>query len=188
MSAHWNYHILLGSHSGSASTGSLFATGDFATAAPPTDPLAGVTPNWDKNLPSASRFTTVFPGAVRDNNTGLVWEQAPDGAHIDGIAARGQCLNRIVPASGGTAGWRLPSIMELRSLQDLSLPAPFVPGSVFTGVQQTQYWSYSSSGDPRPFGGLWVVSFFSAIVSSEPQDSAFIPVWCVRGPMHSSIY
>ena len=42
-------------------TGSLFATGDFATAAPPTDLLAGVTPNWDKNLPSASRFTTVFP-------------------------------------------------------------------------------------------------------------------------------
>jgi hypothetical protein len=35
--------------------------------------LAGVTQNWDKNLPSASRFT-VLPSfnneAVRDNNTG----------------------------------------------------------------------------------------------------------------------
>ena len=43
-----------------------------AAAAAPVkdDPHAGVTKNWDKNLPSASRFTTVFTGAVRDNNTG----------------------------------------------------------------------------------------------------------------------
>ena len=41
----------------------------------------GVTQNWDKNLPSASRFTVLAAfgnHAVRDNNTGLVWEQAPD--------------------------------------------------------------------------------------------------------------
>jgi hypothetical protein len=46
------------------------------------DALTGVTQNWDKNLPSASRFTVLanFGGAaVRDNNTGLVWEQAADG-------------------------------------------------------------------------------------------------------------
>src|SRR5437868_6687660 len=34
---------------------------------------------WDTNNASATRFTTAFPGAVLDNNTGLVWEQAPDG-------------------------------------------------------------------------------------------------------------
>src|SRR5262245_56889752 len=50
--------------------------------------LRPVTPNWDKNLPandpggacpaSSSRFTCVFGGAaVRDNETGLVWEQSP---------------------------------------------------------------------------------------------------------------
>jgi len=41
----------------------------------------GVTQARDKNLPSASRFTVLaaFGGAaVRDNNTGLVWEHAPD--------------------------------------------------------------------------------------------------------------
>jgi len=33
---------------------------------------------WDTNHASATRFTTAFTGAVLDNNTGLVWEQAPD--------------------------------------------------------------------------------------------------------------
>ena len=32
---------------------------------------------WDTNHASATRFTTAFTGAVLDNNTGLVWEQAP---------------------------------------------------------------------------------------------------------------
>jgi hypothetical protein len=54
-----------------------------AATVPPVleDALASVTQNWDKNLPSASRFTVLaaFGGAaVRDNNTGLVWEKAPD--------------------------------------------------------------------------------------------------------------
>jgi hypothetical protein len=38
--------------------------------------------NWDKNLPSASRFTILHDfnnEAVRDNETGLVWERSPIG-------------------------------------------------------------------------------------------------------------
>jgi hypothetical protein len=54
-----------------------------AAAAPPVDedPNAGVTKNWDKKLPNTSRFTvlTDFGGAaMRDNETGLVWEQSPE--------------------------------------------------------------------------------------------------------------
>jgi hypothetical protein len=42
--------------------------------------LSGVPPNWDKALPSAQRFVllaSVNNDAVRDNNTGLVWEKSP---------------------------------------------------------------------------------------------------------------
>ena len=72
--------------------------------------LSGVTQNWDKNLPSASRFTVLaaFGGAaVRDNNTGLVWEKAPDVTARSWGDSTFYCINKNV---GGTRGWRLPSV------------------------------------------------------------------------------
>ncbi|HWG96103.1 MAG TPA: hypothetical protein VN647_03370, partial [Nitrospira sp.] len=50
------------------------------TPTPPTD-FQSLTQSWDKKLPGASRFTVLsdFGGAaVRDNETGLVWEQSPE--------------------------------------------------------------------------------------------------------------
>lgn len=174
-----------------------------AAAAPMAkdDPHAGLTQNWDQNLPSASRFTTVFTGAVRDNNTGLVWEQAPDdtlrlwqSVFFPPWAATDYCVNKEV---GGTAGWRLPSVVELMSVQDPRLPAPYVPASAFTlstsdntpGVKLGSYWSATMMAfDPNR---VWVVIFGEtfgaprAIHGSRTGDSY---VWCVRGPMSESVY
>ena len=72
---------------------------------------------WDTNNPSATRFTTAFPGAVLDKNTGLVWEQAPDATTRTWAVATRYCVNKNV---GGTVGWRLPSVVELKSVQDPS--------------------------------------------------------------------
>ena len=93
---------------------------------------------WDTNHPSATRFTTAFTGAVLDKNTGLVWEQAPDATGRSWRDAVGYCISKNI---NGTRGWRLPSVPELTSLIDPSLPPPFVPASVFTGVQSANYWS-----------------------------------------------
>jgi hypothetical protein len=63
------------------------------------DPNAGVTKNWDKKLPNTSRFTilTDFDGAaVRDNETGLVWEQSPETKTQNWTNARFQCLSRTI--------------------------------------------------------------------------------------------
>ena len=109
--------------------GFLLASSGFGVtmvaAAPPAtqSDLQGVTQNWDKNLPSASRFTILKDfnnKAVRDNNTGLVWEQSPDTTTRDWLHARLDCLNKNV---GGTTGWRLPSVAELNSVRDPSLAA-----------------------------------------------------------------
>ena len=70
--------------------------------------LPSVTQNWDKNLPSTSRFTVLAKfnnQAVRGNNTGLVWEQAPNGTppRSWNDAVR-YCLNKVVPTVGDTGG------------------------------------------------------------------------------------
>src|SRR5215510_10545004 len=85
-------------------------------AAPKEPPQGTETQNWDKNLPSASRFTvlTEFGGAaVRDNNTGLVWEQRPTLTTHTWISAIDHCFNTPI---GNTRGWHLPSVVELSSL------------------------------------------------------------------------
>ena len=87
----------------------------LAATAPPVeeDPNASVTKNWDKKLPNTSRFTVLmdFGGAaVRDNETGLVWEQSPETKTQNWSGARFHCPSRTI---GGRKGWRLPSVHEL---------------------------------------------------------------------------
>jgi hypothetical protein len=74
----------------------------------------------------------------------------------------------------------------LASLIDPSLPAPFVPTSVFTGVQAAfYYWSATNNAvDPS---GAWGVPFNnSAVVNVGKSDPNY--VWCVRGPMNADAY
>jgi len=143
---------------------------------------------WDTRNPSASRFTvlTDFGGAaVRDNNTGLVWEQSP--SLITPLPtwseARSQCVDKNV---GGTRGWRLPSLLELASLIDPSLLAPFVPASIFTGVQSAPYWSATANAEGGS-SGKWSVNFQDGLGGSSSKGSGNY-VWCVRGPMQESMY
>ena len=152
------------------------------SAAPSASSLDNHTLRWDTLNPSASRFATAFTGAVLDKNTGLVWEQAPDAAKRTWVTATGYCINRTV---GATVGWRLPSVVELKSLQDPSLPGPHVPASVFTGVQSADYWSATSAaGNPAT---AWVVSFVDGFVVTNGKTDT-IRAWCVRGPMQASAY
>lgn len=142
---------------------------------------------WDTNNPSASRFTLAFPGAVLDKNTGLVWEQAPDTGKLTRADAALACANKTI---GGTVGWRLPSVIELKSVQDPSLPAPFVPANVFSGIQSATYWSATTSDndngyDFSPF--KWVVDFENGKVGRQQQTSRY-HAWCARGPMQETVY
>jgi hypothetical protein len=72
-----------------------------AIAAPPIkeDLLAGLTQNWDKALSGAQRFSileSLNSQAVRDSETGLVWEKAPSGGPTTWAIARVVCLNKTV--------------------------------------------------------------------------------------------
>jgi hypothetical protein len=164
--------------------------------------LRAVTPNWDKTLLAddgsecdSSRFTCVFEGlAVRDNETGLVWERMPTsvtytwnlGTNSEGSlsSAREYCALKML---GGHMGWRLPSMQELTSLADPTLNdnegTLLLPeGHPFANVKGAFYGYWSSTTTAENANTAWMMSF--------ARVGAWVPfngkelranVWCVRG-------
>jgi hypothetical protein len=160
-----------------------------AIAAPPIkeDLLAGLTQNWDKALSGAQRFSileSLNSQAVRDNETGLVWEKAPSGGSTTWAIARVVCLNKTV---GGRKGWRLPSVHELASLIDATQPISTLPiGHPFSVNLSSSYWSATLSAD-NP-AAAWHVQPSNGLVSNFDRTSESFLVWCVRGGSNTDKY
>jgi hypothetical protein len=174
--------------------------GSLEPAAPPgptMQTLEQAQGAWDKLLLAndgpdscnSSRFTCVMGGvAVRDNETGLVWEQAPLTTTHDWATARSTCPNRTV---GGRKGWRLPSFYELASIVDPNNPTgdpDLPPGHPFdlttpgSAVLDTSYWSSTTFIHPTHTddGNAWFVNFLNGNVDIGSKVNA-TPIWCVRG-------
>jgi Protein of unknown function (DUF1566) len=121
--------------------------------------------------PSGTRFTLVLGGAaVKDNQTGLVWEQEPDvwGASV------ARCLTKEV---GGQKGWRAPSVGELKTLIDASQHDPALPaGHPFSNIKSEIYWT--ATPDPKDDMVAWQVSFFSGEPVTD-QKSGTRRLWCL---------
>lgn len=150
----------------------------------PTTNASALIQNWDKKLPSASRFTilSTFGGAaVRDDETGLVWEMTLETHEVSWNDARAACADKNV---GGRKGWRLPSIFELASLMDLSISeGPTLPlNHPFTNVQMDVYWSATTVAD-KP-NSAWLVFFDTGKVAQGLKTITF-HAWCVRGGMNT---
>jgi len=65
---------------------------------------------------SDGRFTLVMNGAaVKDNQTGLIWEQEPDREHDVWSRSNERCAAKDV---GGQKGWRGPTVEELKTLDE----------------------------------------------------------------------
>jgi len=136
-------------------------------------------------LPRFAVLADYNNAAVRDNSTGLVWEQNPSTPATDWSNARSQCINKTV---GGMRGWRLPSIVELTSLIDPSLPAPYVPVPMFTGVQQNSYWS-ATSNETNTSNNKWSVNLAVGDgLAGNSSKGSVGNVWCVHGVMQDSVY
>src|SRR5213594_1015962 len=148
---------------------------------------SGLPPTWDKVLPAdnnvdpcnSSRFKCVMGGeAVRDNETGLVWEKEPSPTLQLWPNARGFCATKTV---GGRKGWRLSSIEELASLIDPSVPSPgptLPPGHPFLNVQQDAYWAATT--DASVSTNAWGGDFNDGSVHAFIKTFTLL-VWCVRG-------
>lgn len=168
---------------------SLLALVERAFAAPPNkngNAAGTTTQNWDTVLPGDQRFT-VLPAfnneAVRDNETGLVWERTAT-TRTTWAVARVVCLGRIV---GGRKSWRLPSVHELASLIDATQSIPALPiGHPFNVDLSSSYWSATLSAD-NPVAA-WHVQPSNGLVSNFDRTSDAFSVWCVRGQANADTY
>ncbi len=155
------------------------------------------------------RFTDNGNGTVSDDLTGLIWLKdadctdtvggiARDGGPIDWASALAWC-NRLSSGKCGltdnsAAGdWRLPNIVELRSLVDYSRHDPALPaGHPFVNVRSIWYWS--STTNPVYTAGAYNVGMSRGSVHVggkspaafgagrvENKRDARLGVWPVRG-------
>jgi len=136
---------------------------------------------WDQQINNPNRFKvlTDFGGAaVLDKETGLVWEQSPDRTQ-SWLFAQFHCNSRNV---GGRKGWRRPTVQELASLIDptVPFPGPTLPsGHPFSNVQfPFEYWSATTFTGAA--SSAWFV-FFGVVVVGIDDKPLFKFVWCVRG-------
>ncbi len=143
-------------------------------------------PSWDQTLAcdttaTCPRFivlSNMGSAAVLDRETGLVWEQSPSTNVFAWEDAQGHC-NRLT--TGGRLGWRLPTLQELASLVDptVPFPGPTLPaGHPFSNVQSSFYWSATTNAGFTSVA--WGVYFFSGVVTNVGLTNSLF-VWCVRG-------
>ena len=160
------------------------------------------TPSWDQTLACATtascpRFVVLSNfanAAVLDRETGLVWERSPGDTNNDGIVTNRDALNWVDgrlhcadKSIGGRKGWRLPSVIELASLVDPSVPSSALTlplGHPFMNVQSDDYRSATAVARNS---SVWGVRFDLGIVTADTETSPKF-VWCVRGGMNADQY
>jgi len=102
-------------------------------------------------------YTDLGNGIVRDDVTGLEWQQAT--ATYPWEEATSYCEGLLL---GGYSDWRMPTIMELAGIVDSSIPSPgpSINITYFPNTVSSSYWSSNTapSNDPA-FGNAWTVAF-----------------------------
>jgi hypothetical protein len=123
-----------GTTGGTAAGGGGAATGGTAGgSSAPTFPGMG------------SGFDTSNPGAIKDNHTGLVWQQLADGSYpfLNWDSAVAYCSEL---EHAGLDDWRLPTAYEMFTL----FPVDYVGSNyqdltVFPNSPAGQYWTYTNA-------------------------------------------
>lgn len=121
----------------------------------PTDPYYGQDGNQVDNGMSYS--TSADNTTITDNVTHLVWQKDADDITRTWADANSYCSGLTL---GGLTGWRLPELVELQSIMDLSVDtsngAPAV-NPLFTGTKADVYWT--STPDADSTANAWILNF-----------------------------
>jgi hypothetical protein len=102
--------------------------------------------------------------AVRDNWTGLVWEQPISTATYTFAEAEGVCAER-------GAGWRAPSVKELQTLIDRRRSMPSIDPTFFPGTPSDYFWSAT----PYAVESIrWLVTFGPGIANTFSEREVYV--------------
>lgn len=122
---------------------------------------------------------TIADGEVRDNYTGLIWQQIDSGPTPELSAVQAADYCEALPLNGAT--WRLPSLNELASIVD-DVPSgnvsPAVDHEAFPRHSKDQwYWSASTHGANST--DQWTLSFEDGFTKRQPARTLAL-AQCVR--------
>jgi hypothetical protein len=163
-------------------------------------------PSWDQKLAcdSASncpRFVVLSnwnSEAVLDRETGLVWQRSVPGTLTTFDGARQSC---DTANTGSRAGWRLPSVQEIRTLVDTSIFSP-IPKTFILALPtghpfilgfgtSTPFWTGTTSAESP--NSAYVTGFLASEVAvlfpkTDSAGAVHPSFWCVRGGGPISVY
>ena len=125
--------------------------------------------------PNPEAYTNNGDGTVTDNVTGLIWQSPGPALTYSQAGAIAYCGRLNL---GGFTDWRVPSIIELFSLVDLSAASPTINSTYFPGTVAGIYWSSTPSAGLA--GNGWAVLFTIGLMSPNQAVTALGAVRCVR--------
>jgi len=167
--------------------------GDKLTATPePTERFELVYPVPKK----INGFPFLDYTAVKDNETGLIWERGPGDVNGDGeVDVSGESEDRVTwigahqacssKTTGGQSGWQLPKLYEIQSLitlnnanpNTIALPLGHPFQNIISGGLLNGYWTATSTiGQP---GFAWAITFPSGTHVSVAKGGLLF-TWCVQ--------
>ena len=132
-----------------------------------------------------NQYTVVATGEVRDNYTGLVWQQDYSTAGMAWADAAGYCAGLT---TGGHT-WRLPSIRELATLVDEAQVAPSINRTMFPNTKygsKSNNWYWASHRAAGNATAAWAINFDDGFTGFNAGASGawnyFTAAWvkCVR--------
>ncbi len=120
----------------------------------------------------SGHFIDLGDGTVQDSKTRLLWQQ-----EVVGGGNRAAMLEYCSTLSLAGRGWRVPSVLELRSLVDETHTNPSIDARAFPLTPQEAFWS-STLVAGHPDRG-WYVNFAFGYAASNSVDDGY-HVRCVR--------
>jgi hypothetical protein len=141
----------------------------------------GQDPDIQPKLNFKEKRFTKSQETIHDNATGLMWLQ---NANIYGKPLAWETASKLIAEMNtdkkyGYNDWRLPNIIELESLVDLSRHSPALPfNHLFTDVQDF-YWSSTTSAYETNYA--WVLYLIDGMIGVGYKSLPEFYLWPVRG-------